>query len=233
MGLKTDMQDLLKSLMNSFIYYIPRSLFPNVKPEHLEQLEKLVYHKRLFYTDAKGKDTLLKKTSEHFQIIDKPKVLKSNIFELLDLKSRLDKDAFHYLIDDYLSNLDKLIRITDCIKNEAKTDTQNYEPEIQIYLDIQYKQFYDHKEELIKHFGKWKARVELNRIFNTVGRKVTPSTLSIPPIVIPEVQPKTNKTTTLPIEKKKTTFPSDDEIDIFLLETVFRVDFLEINDKKP
>ncbi|WP_139181036.1 hypothetical protein [Winogradskyella thalassocola] len=228
------MQDLLSTIKNPMIFYLPAGLFKSLKPQHIDELENIGLLNTLFYTDNNGEYKKLTNGVEYLELLGKSKILQSNIFELLDLKSRLDKDAFHYLLDEYFKDLDSQIMLTDMISKEAKDTTINYKHEIQGYLDLQYNQLTVHKEEIQIKFGSWKNKFELDRILNRYRTKVSIPTPEITktPISISNTTAIDNKPEKPKQTKKKRTLPSDTEIDHYLLETVFGVEISNKNNKK-
>ena len=169
MGLNKDMQDLIDNINRSLIFYIPRGLFNNVQKKHLDELENVGFLNTLFYMNAKGDPKLVNHSTEYVKLLSKDKILKSNVFELLDLKVKLDKKTFHYLIKGYFKELHSNINFTEAISKEAKNNATNYKPQIQGYLDLQFKQLLTHKEEVTQKFGNWKSEFEHERV-STLSR---------------------------------------------------------------
>ena len=229
MGLNKDMQDLMENIKRSLIFYIPRNLFSNMQQKHLDELEHIGFLNTLFYLNAMGDSKPVNHDGEYVKLLSKDVILKSNVFQLLELKSILDKNAFHYLLDDYIKELDSNITFTDAIRKEAKSNTINYESHIQGYLDLQYNQLVAHKDEMTQKFGSWKSEFENERIVSFIKK------------LMPQLdQSKTAKNTLVETNytdkakgmikrKHKVELPKVADVDNYLLETVFNVDLTKVN----
>lgn len=231
MGLNKDMTDLLDNIKRSMIFYIPSIVFKTVEKNYLDELESYGILNTMFYMDAKGDFKVIANGTEYVALLSKNKILKSNVFELLDLKTRLDKNAFHYLIDDYFIELESQIFLTDVICKEAKHTTANYKPEIQGFLELQYNQLIEHQEELKQKFGSWKSKFELDRIFSVFDNKSIDAKQDKKVREFLEV--KFNSEKSKPNKKFKDKGPilSETEVDKYLLKTTFSLDFSKIEDK--
>lgn len=232
MGLNSDMQSLIDNIKQPMVFYLSRSLFENAIKKDLKPLEDLGLFNSLVVLNSKGETKLISNTFQFAQVSEKSRILKSNVFELLELRSKLDKKAFHYLIDEYFKELNNLIIIADTVRKEAKTEVNNYESYMQNYLELQYKTFKAHQEELEGHFGEWKTWFELERVF-----KLSPYDLDKgeykKSYITNANKPKTetvNKSKTKSSAKK--VLLNEDEVDKHLLESVFNIDFSKIDDEK-
>ncbi|MFP4846095.1 hypothetical protein [Winogradskyella sp. PE311] len=232
MGLRNDMEVLMESIKQPILFFIPSQRYEQLSDKELINLEKIGFLNTLFITNSSGDTKPITKGTELLQILEKSKIFKANVFQLLELKSTLDKDAFHYLIDDYFKELSSWITATDIVQEEAKNRVINYKPEMQEYLKLQHEVLVAHQLELNKHFGKWKSHFEIRRILNISdnnsfnGDKSTNVTL---PIKQKPTQLKIDKPTKS--AKPKTKAISTNEVDQHLLKSVFNVDFNRINNE--
>ncbi|WP_296317648.1 hypothetical protein [Winogradskyella sp. UBA3174] len=231
MALRNDMQVLIKSIRQPILFFLPRQVFEEVTKKDLTNLEKLGLLNTLFITNSMGESKPIIHCTELLQILEKPKIFKSNVFELLELRNTLDKSAFHYLIDDYFKELSTWIRTTDIICEEAKNHVINFQPEMQGYLKLQYDTLIDHQIELKRHFGKWKSHFEFRRLLNFNDKnfdKVVTSIKDSTPIKLLETKNKKVK----PVNVKPKSIPiSEIEADQYILKSIFNVDFTKINIK--
>lgn len=229
MALHTDMQLLIKTIRQPILFFLPRGIFEEAIKKDLSDLEDVGLLNTLFIIDSQGGIKPLVHITELLPIMDKVKILKSSVFELLDLKTKLDKSAFHYLIDDYFKELSTWIRTTDIIRNEAKNHATNYKPEVQSYLTLQHKVLKDHHEELKKHFGKWKSQFEIKRLLNLnfEGNKTSLNAIKTDDLT----GVKSDKDKPVPSKKiKPKNIPiSEVDADHYLLKRVFNVDFTKIS----
>ena len=207
------------------------SVSAQVTNKDLTQLEAVGLLNTLFVINSKGQTQALNDHTQLLQVLRKEKLLKSNIFELLDLRTKLDKSAFHYLIDDYFRELSTWIKTASSVEKEAKNHVKNYQPEIQDYLMLQHQALLDHHIELKRHFGDWKSWFEIERVFKhslydfDKNEYKKNDTVAKAPL---KIRDETN----VPIlkdEKSKSPIISEIEVDRFLLETIFNVDFSKID----
>lgn len=222
------MYKITANIRQPLLFFFSKQVFEKILERNLDYLETIGFLNTLIFIDSYGQtksveNNILKLTS----ILDKEKTLKSNVFILLQMKSELDQSAFHYLIDDYLKEVNAWLKATEIIKNEAKNYAVNYKEEIQGYLDLQNQYLVNHLKELQNHFGAWKLTFEIRRIFklrtttskNTIQNESTDNDL--------DVVSKTFNKTSITKKKEKLNI-SKEEVDKYLLETVFNVNFSKI-----
>ncbi|SDH10641.1 hypothetical protein [Winogradskyella thalassocola] len=234
MALHKDMQKLILTIREPIIFFLPRNILEEVMNKDFGKLEALGLLNTLFITNAAGETKPFFNNTELLQILNKEKLLKSNIFELLDLRTKLDKSAFNYLIDDYFKELSTWINTTEIVEREAKIHVINYNAEVQVYLKLQNQVLLNHQAELKSHFGDGKSWFEVERVFkdslydiNKDDNKEEISELK-PSIV------RKGKADILKTKKKKSRFLviKEAEVDQYLLETVFNVNLSEIKNSK-
>ncbi|WP_299117561.1 hypothetical protein [uncultured Winogradskyella sp.] len=232
MGLNSDMQSLIDNIKHPLVFYLSRSLFENATQKDLKPLEDLGLFNTLVLMNHKGEPKVISNALQYAQLSEKNKILKTNVFELLELRSKLDKKAFHYLIDEYFKELNNWIVIMDSVREKAKTEANNYKPYMQDYLEHQYETLKTHQKELKDHFGEWKTWFELERVF-----KLSPYDLDKgeyknnlkPPLKTTnkEIADKTKTHSTA-----KESIISEADVDRHLLKSVFNVDFSKIDSEK-
>ena len=228
------MRELIRSIRNPIILYLPARLFPSMKEFHVKSLESYDIINTLIIYDEDGEAKPLTNKVFVLKLLEKPKILRSNIFQLLKYKSILDNSAFKFLLDDYLSEMDTWIATTEVIKTDAKKDTKNYQLEFQEYLYLQYDALIYHKKELKLKFGDWKTQYELDRVAKIFGG---------PPLDIAQLkkfknqrnitdeQFKFKKAVEREKSKVKKVTLNQKEVDVYLLEHIFQVDFTKIKKK--
>jgi hypothetical protein len=232
MALHKAMQKLISIIKEPIIFFFPRSVLEEVINKDLSKLEAVGLLNTLFITNAEGETKPLSSNAQLLQVLSKEKLLKSNIFELLDLRNKLNKSAFHYLIDDYFKELSTWIKTTRSVEREAKNYAWNYKPEVQGYLKLQHQALSDHQVELKNHFGDWKSWFEIERVFNhslfDFDKNDYKKVEFVPkiPIIRKYKTPKIKK------QKSKVLTINEAEVDHYLLETVFYVDFSKVNNRK-
>jgi len=217
MSQTNDILELSTQILRPIIFYISQEMLEGLETEHAEILEKIELTNSLMLLDINGDPLFFENKIEHIELLKKEKVLKSNTLKLIEFKAKYDIEAFKYHFEEYINDLEAWIEASDYIRLNAKTEARNYFKEIQPYLQLQYDNLKQHHQELEQRFA--------NVIFKPLQTKVlVKSNINVPKSQTSE-KPKKGR--------KKRVLPSDDEIDNYLLETVFGLDLLKINNKKP
>ena len=217
MSQTNDILELSTQILRPIIFYISQEMLEGLETEHSEILEKIELTNSLMLLDINGDPLFFENKIEHIELLKKEKVLKSNTLKLIEFKAKYDIEAFKYHFEEYVKDLEAWIEASDYIRLNAKTEARNYFEEIQPYLQLQYDNLKQHHQELEQRFA------------NVIFKPLQPEVLVKSNINVPKSQ-----TSEKPKKgRKKRVLPSDDEIDNFLLEIVFGLDLLKINNKKP
>ncbi|MBR9846862.1 MAG: hypothetical protein GYB35_12510 [Algicola sp.] len=219
MALNKDMLDLIATVHKPVIFYLPERLFPNLPPDVIKGFEAISLLNTLFLIDEKGTPGPIDGSIKYVTLLGKPKILKSNIFQLLEMKSNLNKDTFLYLLNDYNKEVSTWVSATEVIKNDALHETVNYAKTLQSYLDLQYQCLRDHQLELNSKFGEWKSDVEFERISKVFKKS---SSINSKSNVSLKASVEDKRKTTIRLNKSKSLI-SDEEADKYLLNTIFNV----------
>ena len=234
MALNKDMLSLIENIKQPIVFYLPRKPFENIIEIDISPLDKIGYFNSLFVTDNKGETKMLSNGFGYIQLTEKTKILKANLFELIELRSKLDKKAFYYLIDDYFIELNNWVMITDSVRKNAKTEANNYKSYVQNYLELQYNSLKEHQTKLEAQFREWKSWYEIDIAFKfspydleKSEYKSNSSFTSKKPNKKTVIQPKT-----ILKETVQKTLINEADVDKHLLESVFNVDFTRIDNTK-
>lgn len=220
------MEILLKRINCNIIFYLSRKLLEQQSGEDLGVLDEIRMTSNLVHISSSGEPKYITSGFRSIALLSKERELKLNVFELLKMKSSEEKNALSFLIDNYFTELDTYIRLTELVKKHARFETVNYLPAIQSALDMQYRVLVEHKKEVQEHFGKWKLNVDLERVFGypppkpqiNFDQKLLDTRR---PIKTDKMATKTNK---MPLLTEK-------EVDYYLLNTVFGIDLTTLNNK--
>jgi hypothetical protein len=103
---------------------------------------------KIYYVDGD------KKVNEYpnIDLLDfysKEKLLKNNFFKLLELKSKMDKDAFILFYDTYLNKLEGFVNIADLIRNYIQRDIVDCSKTVWTYVNFNFGILSEHRD-LIK-----------------------------------------------------------------------------------
>lgn len=214
-----DMLELSIQIIRPIIYYIPLGTFAEVEEQYGEELKAIKLIGALMLLDINGDPHFFDNKIEQIELLKKEKKLKAVTLRLIELKAKFDKETFLYQLKDYLNDLDVWVNTADYIKNNAKAETSNYFDEIQPYLDLQYDVLKQHQIELKQRFETLTLESLESQVLD-IKKNVAEKPIS------------TNSEKTKSSKKQKIVKPCDIEVDQYLLEKVFSVDFSKINNQK-
>lgn len=145
MNLEPIYDEMKWNIIKRFVFYMPNNeyskmLFDN---ETLGEMDQ-----KIFYVNSD------KKVKEYPNIdpldfYDKEKLLQSNFFKLLELKSQMDKDAFILFYNTYLNKLDGFINIAELIRNYIQRDIADCNKTVWTYVNFNFGILSDHRESII------------------------------------------------------------------------------------
>lgn len=224
--MEISMDSLLKKINRRVIIYFSRKLIEENSGKNLSALDKVGMTNNLILIKEDGNLEPITYGARAVFLFQKEKNLKANLFELLKMKAKIEKNAMSFLLDNYFTELDTFIKFTYFVKANAQDEAVNYIPEIQNALDFQYRVLVEHKEELKEHFGKWKLNVDLERVF---GYPPPNTKVHVDKKLLNNIAQ--NKTTKPETKKKKLPLLTEKEVDIYLLNTVFGLDLMILNNE--
>lgn len=145
MNLEPIYDEMKWNIIKRFVFYMPNNeyskmLFDN---ETLSEMDQ-----KIFYVNSD------KKVKEYPNIdpldfYDKEKLLQNNFFKLLELKSKMDKDAFILFYNTYLNKLDGFINIAELIRNYIQRDIADCNKTVWTYVNFNFGILSDHRESII------------------------------------------------------------------------------------
>jgi len=207
------LEQLIKSIQTHSIVYLPKKKIELFTNNDLSDLEEYEILNHLFYIGEKVAS--IKNDPEHLKVIKKQGILKNNTFTLLKLKSTLDSLTFEYIKNEYFNQVNGWLIIYEFIKDNAKKDATNYTPSIQGLLDLQY-------------FILQKHSVELQRLLSSTFKGLQQQNTKTN--FLKKTNQNQNNTTPTPTntelfkeKKQKSPYPTEKEIDNYLLKHVFNV----------
>jgi hypothetical protein len=219
-------QIIVGNLTKSYVFYIPRSVqsmledsdFKGIIPDN--SYNSIAYYNNLgkaFTTDFE--DVII------IDIIGKQRLLNKNLVILLDAQSSLSKAAFNLIFEDYRKQIEYQIQITSWMYKNITNIFPNIADVFIRAFKIQANCFDVHYSHLDTHFQFKVEHVTLNenqvlKNFETALSKNSPERKLFK--LNTDQLAKINKAT--PTSKNKIVI-TDDQIDLFLLQTVFGVEF--------
>jgi len=196
------MEELLEKIIRPIIFYFPRYPLEFALGKSLKSFDSIGFTNALVVVDKDGNNKYLAKGMEAFVLLEKEKILKQNVLELLKTKESQDEASFNYLKSNYFKELDAWIKTTKIFKERAKIDTKNYINEIQGYLVLQHRLLKEHQIELQRYFED-------------------PDQIKTTEIIVGDKKSKTQKIQLI----------SEKEVDNYLMTYVFNLDSKRFNNK--
>lgn len=210
-------EELIASVKQPLLFFLPKSSIEKFTSINLNNFETHDVLNKLYIFATDGRVIQIKNDCDYLQILKKEKILKSNLFELIQLKSILDKLAFDFFINEYYKEVATWTFTTEIIKNEAAKHAKNYNISSQEYLNYQHNILKKHCNNVVQHFATIDNQPQqTNRILNL-------------PTFNNKLDVEKSSTTTTPKssfnknEDKTLLKPTVKEIDTFLLKNVFSV----------
>ena len=145
MNLEAIYDEMQWHVIKRFVFYMPNNEYSKM----LFDDETLIgMDQKIYYVDGN------KKVNEYpnIDLLDfysKEKLLKNNFFKLLELKSKMDKDAFILFYDTYLNKLEGFVNIADLIRNYIQRDIVDCSKTVWTYVNFNFGILSEHRD-LIK-----------------------------------------------------------------------------------
>nr|WP_315184430.1 hypothetical protein [uncultured Flavobacterium sp.] len=145
MNLEAIYDEMQWNVIKRFVFYMPNNEYSKM----LFDDETLIgMDQKIYYVDGD------KKVNEYpnIDLLDfysKEKLLKNNFFKLLELKSKMDKDAFILFYDTYLNKLEGFVNIADLIRNYIQRDIVDCSKTVWTYVNFNFGILSEHRD-LIK-----------------------------------------------------------------------------------
>ncbi|MBC7747210.1 MAG: hypothetical protein H7Z76_01285 [Methylotenera sp.] len=245
-SLEAFLDNLVRVLLQDVAFYIPKSIFPKklLRSIPLEFPEH--FFDEVFYLDLKNGMMFFEVIAFNEKLMDKPRLFERNIIQLLKKKEELGETEFDYLLEKYFEKVQFYSNLVFflCIKYEFYfKDT--LDPLTRGVFELQLRYYKNHCLELIDRFFKGQeVHVKNHYDLEEVLEKYLPdlstrlgiyykelmheSTIKFPNSILQEDE-KQSQTEEPIVQKgpkkrlKKTPLLSDQEVEDFILSTVFNV----------
>jgi len=245
-SLEDFLDKLVRVLLQDVAFYIPKSIFPKklLRSIPLEFPEH--FFDEVFYLDLKNGMMFFEAVVFNEKLVDKPRLFEHNIIQLLKKKDELGETEFEIILEKYFekvqfySNLvfylcikyefyfkDKLDALTGCVFELQLRYYKNHCLELidRFYKgqEIQVKNHYDLEEVLEKYLPDFSSRLGIY-----YKELVHESTIEFPNSILQDDE-KQSQAEELILKKgpkkrhKKAPLLSDQEVEDFILSTVFNV----------
>ncbi|GGZ92167.1 hypothetical protein [Algibacter mikhailovii] len=238
-GLVKTFEELRNNLFKSFVFYIPKTLIPEEKKEEWSVPKYAIFFDTIFYIDSKGFDKLLGKELCYGNILNKKALLKTNIFQFIDIKQSLNEQEFSFFMEIYLEQLNFCIYIGQWMSQHITEHIQEYTEDNQRSFELQANLFQLHLQDIQTRLIEPRKKQEVKPVdvLNYIENKLPalhdliPNQVSIQKSENAEQQSeqilqqqKQSKRQTRKIRKKRPLpIINDTEIENYLLRTVFNI----------
>jgi hypothetical protein len=245
-SLEAFLDSLVQVLLQDLAFYIPKSIFPKKLLRNIPLEFPEHFFDEVFYLDLKNGMMFFEVIAFNEKLMDKPRLFERNIIQLLKQKEELGETEFNYLLEKYFetsqfySNLVFFL----CIKYEFYfKDTLDpltrgvFELQLRFYKnhclalidrfcqgkEVQIKNHYDLEEVLEKYLPDLSTRLGIY-----YKELVHESTIEFPKSILQvdenQSQAEVPNVQKMPKKRiKKEPLLSDQEVEDFILSTVFNV----------
>lgn len=210
------------NLLKHYIIYVPTILFSKLKGSIYEGVLPEDAANTLFYLFNPKEIIANVNEFSIVAILEKSDILEANLFKLFEAKKTLEEEHFKVILDKYKDHIEGHVFMTRWMYVNIDKTFSNLGVSIINMFKFQAEQFQKHSEELNNHFkilpNKFPNETitlleQLKATYASAELKITPPE----PIKPVPVRQKTKPT------KKRKLIIDDDEIDRFLLSSVFSV----------
>lgn len=215
---------LIENLTKNYIFYIPSSIYRIIEDSPLKGIIPKDEYDRIVYLEDKSKI----RTTDLDQmilidLIRKKDNLKQNLITLLDVKTSLSSAAFDEILKGYQNHLKWHLYVSSWMQKHLKSSFPNIKDVLINAFKFQTDNFSTHSIEIERHFKLNQEDINLNNIDVINNLKANFGDTEKKKIF--HVNPNFNlKPTSFKALEKEKSAITDEEIDNFLLETIFNIE---------
>ena len=211
------------NLTRLYVFYAPESAFHILENSIFKGTVPLDAYNSMAYFDVKGTVSTNIEALTLIQMFGKEELLKKNTYTLFEYKKNYDQQYFKVLLDDYLQFVEAHVFVTKWMYQNITKVFYGIQEKTVMLFKIQMGYFESHYKEVYNHFkiqGK-SVSIANEDIVNLLKQALNTTELK-------SVDLDKNDSSTVSIEDSKATTNkkhviSDEEIDYFLLASVFNV----------
>ncbi|MCL5129359.1 hypothetical protein [Algibacter sp. L4_22] len=211
------------NLLRHYAIYIPEIAFSKIKGTIYEGLLPKEAANTLFYIFSTKEPFVDINDVSIITLLSKSDILEGNIFKLFEAKKALGPEHFQVLLDKYKEHVEGHLFMIKWMYLNMNRTFENLDISITNMFKLQAEQFQKHSTELNNHFKIQPNNVpnktivlleQLKETYTSAELKITnPDPVKTLPV----------SKSAKPVKKQKLEF-NDDDIDRFLLSSVFNVD---------
>lgn len=217
-----DLSLLVEGIYRPSILYIPNSLFPDTTPE--QEMELLEYRvvNDICILKENGDTAYSDKCIPSLEMFNKRAILENNFYQLLKLKDSLSHETFRYLLNEYNKNVHACKQVYGWLVDNMDYYLNSVAKEELELFKLQYSLIIGHMDKVINVFGNEITEQQPNSAISEINTSIFIDN-QLNELVKLDNLSKTRKVKEM--GSKKSYVPSNSEVDKYLLETVFNVDF--------
>ncbi|RSK40401.1 hypothetical protein [Mangrovimonas spongiae] len=199
--MKETFNTLRNNLTRSYIFYVPSKVYDDVQRTQLKDM--IPYHltNTIVYMDDDRKTIEDISEFNKVEIISKNSLFDENIFTLIDAQSKLSAPQFKHLINKYWEHVETHTYLTNLMYTHLSEYIKDASKNVSDMFLLQKDYFSTHHTEIKRTFGALLTSRFTNALISYNKKPV---------------QTKKQK-------PKKPQIISDEDADVFLLETVFNI----------
>ncbi|MCF1192294.1 hypothetical protein LRR18_11925 [Mangrovimonas sp. AS39] len=221
-----DYFDLSSKLYDELIFIIPRDVIPPDYSTKLDKLEELEWIDTVLIIDHYEGPIKWREDRNNVYFFGKSGRLEKNIFQLIEKKETLSKDAFGYLIKKYTEQAKTIHLLTQWLTDYIEKG--NFDQNLVSIFKMQCRFLEYHMTQLNQHFS---VLYEENRMNNVdaikfikafaEGQKASKSNKHDSVVAVNIVEPSSQKA--IKKKREKRILITEEEAELELLQKVFKI----------
>ncbi|WMI64106.1 hypothetical protein RBH94_08480 [Aestuariibaculum sp. YM273] len=220
-----DLEVLVQGIYRPSLFYIPNNIFPDLTPEQEKEFNDYRVINAVGVLKANGDTTYANKCSPTVELLSKPTQLENNVYQLQKLRDELSKETFDYLLGEYQKHILTCKYVYDWLLNNTNEAINEVTKEELSLFKLQLDWISSHIDKVQAVFCLDRKQTEetpeeLTELPNSVFNNKAYNNILKKENLSKDKPTKVKKS-------KKANLPSEQDIDAYLLETVFNVNFKE------
>ncbi|MFH6769516.1 hypothetical protein V8G56_12265 [Gaetbulibacter aquiaggeris] len=224
MKMKTDTFEIIRdNLTRKYIFYIPEVAHAHLENSIFKGSVPMEICNTIAYFNLNRDLSTNIKVITTLDMLGKEEILKKNQFILFESRTNSDDDYFKVLLNDYMRQLEAHAFVTTWMHRNIEQVFKSIDEKTLTLFKLQAVYFENHYQEVYNHFKiqKHSPSNTNKNIIKALKESLSKSAIELmkPPLF--NNAPRNAQTTTT--LKKKKSLMSDEDIDRFLLTTVFNI----------
>jgi len=151
MALEKTFNKLQINLYKSFIFYIPKNIFPAEQLDLIEDVDQFL--DKVFFLNEYGAIYEFKNQPVLVSILLKQQILDGNLFKLLDRKEKIKNPQIDFFTKKYIEKVHFCFYLSKWLNDNLASYDFEINEEVKSAFQYQYHFFQQHFEQLNEHFN--------------------------------------------------------------------------------